>query len=219
MPTTRASTSYVAKIIISNWIISYGMPSFLLTNNRPQFVAKLSENLSLDFKVQQLTTTTYHTRTNGQTGSYTETFVARRRHYIADQQKDCDEYVQLLPYAYNMQVNMPTEITSFSPILSKQPRSLSAVVPKTSSFPGTYCYVPLRSLWLCLPARRSFWKSAWIDQCVRYRNATNKDIEKNSPALLTLEVSPFVYVNKPSQAILTSKTSKVAFASYNKLAP
>lgn len=35
------STPYVAATLFHNWIIPYGIPSFLWSNNRPQYVVKL----------------------------------------------------------------------------------------------------------------------------------------------------------------------------------
>lgn len=49
----------------------------------------------------------------------------------------------------------------------------------------------------------------------RYRN----DCDKNLRTSLTFEVGEFVYLNKPSLAVLASEPDKVYTVSYNKLVP
>lgn len=66
---------------------------FLLTDNGPQFLAKLFETLCLDLKVKHVTTAAYHPQTSAQVERYNKALVARLLHYIADHQNDWDEYV------------------------------------------------------------------------------------------------------------------------------
>lgn len=63
---SKAWTLYVEIILFDKLLVPYGIPSFLSTENGPQFVGKLFENLCLDLNVEYLTTTTYHPQKTGQ---------------------------------------------------------------------------------------------------------------------------------------------------------
>lgn len=108
---------YSATTLFDNCIITYGIPSFLMTASCPQFTARLFEKFCLDSKAKPVTKTVYHLQTNGQLERCDKTVVAPLRHYISDYQNDWDEHIQALTYAYNMEVTRSTK-TSPSLFLS-----------------------------------------------------------------------------------------------------
>lgn len=71
----------------------------------------------------------YHSQNNGQAVRYNLTIAPRLRHYVREHQKNLDQFVQPLTYAYNLQINASTGTTPFNltitlpspgPILEKQ---------------------------------------------------------------------------------------------------
>ena len=126
---------HVARTFFNDWVGPYGPPSFLLTDNGPQFVAKFFAAICLLLGVKQHTITAYHPQTNGQVERYNKTLVSRLRHYVADHQRNWDEFVQPLTYAYNIQVHKSTGTSPFSLVLSRQPSSLPAVDSTSTAFP------------------------------------------------------------------------------------
>lgn len=139
---TDASSPYVQDIIyahgehfIDYWIVPFGIPTYLLTDNGPQFVSK------------------FYALAYGHLGVSTR----RRRHIIrklADKPNDSIAnsshasvitslnanairtlYVQLLNYAYNTQVQQSTNTSPYSLLLSRHPPgpSLMRATSKTMS--------------------------------------------------------------------------------------
>lgn len=94
--------------------------SFLLTDNRPQFVNNLFDSLWTFLGVININTTAYHPQINGQTERNNKAIATRRCHY-AEHQRDWDLFVQLLTFAYNTQDHCTTEKTPSSLVLSRQP--------------------------------------------------------------------------------------------------
>ena len=50
----------VAKAFIDNWVIPYGLPVSLLSDNGPQFVSKIVETVCHTLGPKHLTTAAYH---------------------------------------------------------------------------------------------------------------------------------------------------------------
>lgn len=86
--------------------------------------------------VEHPTKTTYYPQTNERVEWYNRTMVTRLRHYVAENQKNWDKYVQPLSYAYNTQEHKPPNITPFSLVLTRHPPELTAV-----SQPSCLCTV------------------------------------------------------------------------------
>ena len=70
-------------------------------------------------------TTAYHPQTNGQTERFNRTLVQRLRNYVEEHQRDWDEYIQPLTFAYNTQVHQSTETTPFDLVPTRPPSGLA----------------------------------------------------------------------------------------------
>lgn len=82
-PATKPTAPHVAAIFLVHWTFPYGIPTYLLTYNGPQFVCKLFAALCSFFEAKTLTMTAYHPQTNGQTEWYNKYIVSRLHHYVA----------------------------------------------------------------------------------------------------------------------------------------
>lgn len=60
VPTTQTTALHVASIFYDHWIIPYGIPDHLLTENSNQFVSKFFATLCQFLDLKHLTTTTFH---------------------------------------------------------------------------------------------------------------------------------------------------------------
>lgn len=56
----------MANVFFDYWVVSYGIPSYLLTDRGPQFVSKFSVAICTYQGAKYLSTTTYHLPKNGQ---------------------------------------------------------------------------------------------------------------------------------------------------------
>ena len=109
------------------------MPDTLLTDNGPQFTAKFFESVSGMLGIRYVLTTAYPPQTYGQAERFNRTLVARLRQYVSEHQRDWDDYVQPLTYAYNMQVHRSTGTTPFDLTLTRHPPGISVQASSKSS--------------------------------------------------------------------------------------
>lgn len=122
IPMKMTTAVKVAEQFVEQWIIPYGAPDYLLSDNGPQFVAKFFEAICTCLTIKHLTTTAYHPETNGQVERFNRTLVTRIRHYVAEHQKDWDTFVPMLTYAYNTQVHASTGLVPFELVLTRTPK-------------------------------------------------------------------------------------------------
>ena len=123
VPTAKITAPVVAAVVLEHWVIPYGIPNHILSDNGSQFVSKFFSALCAFLGAKLTTTTAYHPQTNGQTERYNKTIITRLRHYVNDHQTDWDLFVQPLTYAYNSQVHRSTGESPFGLVLSRLPPS------------------------------------------------------------------------------------------------
>ena len=111
----------VAEAFVKHWILNYGAPQHVLSDNGPQFTARFFRETCRILGANNWYTTTYHPRTNGQVERYNSTIVRALRHYISDHPREWDLYVDALTYAYNCQPHSSTKIAPFELVLSNPP--------------------------------------------------------------------------------------------------
>lgn len=70
-------------IFLNNYVISYGIPSYLYTNNWSQFVTSCLATVCLFFRLKKLTTTACHPQANRPAELYTRTIASRLHHYVS----------------------------------------------------------------------------------------------------------------------------------------
>lgn len=117
--TGDTTTKTVVYIFLYNWIISYVIPKFILTDNDTQFMNKFFATFSTHLGATHLTTTAYHTQINGQVEWYYIATETHLRQYAADHQRNWDKFVYYLTYAHNTQGNMSTKTKPFGLTLSR----------------------------------------------------------------------------------------------------
>lgn len=130
--TKNMPATTVATIILNNWISSYRIPAKLLTENCLQFTSKFFKANCVELGNVPLTTTEYHSHSNGQVERFNSTIASRLHHDNSEHQQDCGSSVMLLTYAYNMQVHHATKLPPFSLVLGRQ-----------TSTPGTTTQQPV----------------------------------------------------------------------------
>ena len=122
IPLRTATTSVVANAFLNNCFYVYGAPRYVLTGNGPQFAAKFFDAIYALLGVRHYLTTSYHPQSNGQqTERFNLTLMKRLQYYVEEHQRDWDDYVQPLTFAYNTQIHRSTEATLFDLVLTHHP--------------------------------------------------------------------------------------------------
>ena len=124
VPLKNPSAKETARAFCTHWAFVYGPPVTLLSDNGGHFVAKFFQDVCLTMGVKNLYTTAYHPRTNGQTERFNRTIVSALRHYVNEDNRDWDDYTDILCYSYNTQAHRATGHTPFELVLSRPPKPL-----------------------------------------------------------------------------------------------
>lgn len=61
---------------MDSWIVTYGTPTYLLTDDRAQFINNILESISAILSTKRLTGKAYHPQTNGQAEGINKTIIA-----------------------------------------------------------------------------------------------------------------------------------------------
>ena len=125
----------VAKAFCRIWVYNYGTPKVLLTDNGGQFTSRFFLNVCRILGIQKVFTTAYHPQTNGQAERFNRTIVAQLRNYVSESQRDWDEWLGPLTFAYNMQVHRSTGTTPFDLVLTRHPPSMLMEEDMREHFP------------------------------------------------------------------------------------
>ena len=123
-PLRTITSLAVAKAFCKAWVFNYGTPKVLLTDNGTQFTATFFRCVCRILGIHKAFTTEYHPQTNGQAERFNRTIIAAIRNYVSDSQRDWDEWLGPLTYAYNTQVHRSTGTTPFDLVLSRHPPPL-----------------------------------------------------------------------------------------------
>jgi hypothetical protein len=95
----------------------------VLSDNGPQFAARLTRVFTHVLGVKQAFTTTYRPQVNGQVERFNQTLADTLAHTVFHEQKDWGEKLGAAVYAYNQTANSMTGFTVAELALSSAPRS------------------------------------------------------------------------------------------------
>ena len=89
-----------------------GVPDEILTDQGPNFMSALLEEVYRLLQITRIRTTPYHPQTDGLVERFNGTLKAMLKKFVSRNQKDWDEYLPYLLFAYR---EVPQESTGFSP--------------------------------------------------------------------------------------------------------
>jgi hypothetical protein len=101
IPLKGITAAEVALAFVEVWVASYGVPSFLLSDNGSQFVSKLFQRVAQLLGITQLFTSPYYPSCNGQVERFNSTILDKLRRYVNEDQSDWDDSVAAITLAYN----------------------------------------------------------------------------------------------------------------------
>ncbi|UYV80275.1 hypothetical protein LAZ67_18002262, partial [Cordylochernes scorpioides] len=102
----------VAKFFIKDVILKHGAPREVITDRGRNFTSSMIRDLNKHCRITHRTTTAYHPQTNGLTERLNKTIADMLSMYVDVNQKDWDEILPFVTFAYN---TAKQESTGFSP--------------------------------------------------------------------------------------------------------
>ena len=103
--TAEFTAEGTANILVNRFIPLWGCPSTLLSDNRPQFVARLATAVYKLLGIHKLPSSAYHPSGNGGVGRVNHTMAQILAMVCSEHQNDWDVHLPHVEYAYNNSVS------------------------------------------------------------------------------------------------------------------
>ena len=110
---TSCSASDLAHIAMREVVRHHGLPTSIVSDRDPRFVAHFWRSLWKLLRTQLDMSTSYHPQSDGQTERDNRTLEEMLRAYVDSQQDDWDELLPLMEMAYNNAVQASTGFTPY----------------------------------------------------------------------------------------------------------
>jgi transposase InsO family protein len=121
-PTRSKSAKAAATKLYNEFILRYGYPQRVHSDQGGEFVNAIWDELSAICDVKRTTTTPYHPQANGQCERFNRTIVQMLRTLEDDHKRSWHRYAQKLAHAYNCTTNDATGFTPFYLLFGRNPR-------------------------------------------------------------------------------------------------
>jgi hypothetical protein len=125
IPTQDAET--VTREFVQNIVLKYGIPEVILTEQGANFLSELFTNICKLLQIRKVQTTVFHPESNGSLERGHRILVEYLRHYIAEDQRDRDEWIAYATYVYNVTTHKATCYSPFELLFGHRARIPSAL--------------------------------------------------------------------------------------------
>ena len=119
-PSKTQTALATAKLLWNNFILHYGFPEKIITDQGRNFESELIRHLCQLAGVQKLRTSPYHPQTNGQCERFNGTLLNMLG--TPEQKKDWKSHVPALVHAYNCTRNTATGFSPYFLLFGREPR-------------------------------------------------------------------------------------------------
>ena len=142
--TQSQTTQTMAKALWDNFIIHYGLPEKILSDQGRNFESQLVANHCKLMGTQKLWTSPYHPQTSSQCKRFNSTLIDMLGMLTLEKKSDWKNHIGALVHAYNCMQNSATGFSSYYLIYGRQPHlpvdvtlglvPHSVIAPTTSKF-------------------------------------------------------------------------------------
>ena len=112
-PVTNHSATVVADLLVREVFSRYGVPKKILTDQGQEFMSLMIAVLCQLFGADKINTSTYHPQTDGNTERFNRTLCKMLKAYTKANQRDWDEHIHLVLFAYRTSIHTSTGFTPF----------------------------------------------------------------------------------------------------------
>src|ERR1700675_4125039 len=123
IPTTSDITAEGAATLFLREVWKHhGLPTSVISNRSPQFVAKFTRELYRLLGINLSTSTAYHPQPAGQTERINKEMEVYLRIFVNERQDNWDELLPLAEFMHNNSVHSSTQQTPFMTVTGRHPR-------------------------------------------------------------------------------------------------
>ena len=102
IPISTQDAENIAREFVQNIVLKYGIPEVLLTDQGANILSEVFTSVCKLLKIKKIQTTAFHPESNCSLEWGHKVLVEYLRHYIAEDQRDWDEWVAYASYVYNV---------------------------------------------------------------------------------------------------------------------
>ena len=120
LPSTEASR--IAWLLVNEILARHGSPRTLLSDRGANFLSAVVKEVSHLLNTKRLHTTSYHPQTDGLVERFNGTLAESLSMYVSTNQKDWDEHLPLILFAYRVSPSATTHESPFYLLYGREPR-------------------------------------------------------------------------------------------------
>lgn len=140
MPLETQEAEEIAKALVDNVFLSYGICRTILSDQGQNFMSKLFKNMCKLFGIKKLRTSAFRPQSNGSIERMHRSLKEYLRHFIEEDQKNWDEFLKLACFAHNSSVHSSTKLQPFELTLGRKVNIPSSFKQGTESVGPFYAH-------------------------------------------------------------------------------
>ena len=119
---SSTEATVIARLLVDEIIARHGAPKELLSDRGQNFLSKIVAEVCKIFQIHKVNTSSFHPQTDGVVERFNSTLCQSLSMYVSKTQKDWDEYIPLILFAYRTSVSETTGDSPFYLLYGREPR-------------------------------------------------------------------------------------------------
>ena len=142
IPLKETSNEIILTYLLDHYIYIFSAPKHILTDQGANFVSELVQKFENLFRIKHVKTTAFHPQSNGALERTHGTIKELLKTFMADNETEWDQNLNLVCLSFNTAVNESTGLTPFEMTFGRK-----ANLPSTLSTTSSLTYQEILNMW------------------------------------------------------------------------